>query len=634
MSDYESIHGKRVNFLSSDPTLTSSYEGQVWYNSTVNRALVQIKAFSSGGSTPTNFVFAGGVGGHTDTLGFGGVGPSPQPAHNLTIEYSGFTWRAQPNLNTSRRAGYAFGTSTSAVYAGGDYAPGSPTITLQTEEYNGSSWTTGNNISEQGSFGAASGTLTAGLAYGGYNAAQTAASTRTVSYDGTDWTAMPTPGADTNVSGNFTMGGGGTQTAAIFSGGSPYSGTRGTSTETFDGSSWTSQNNMNTGRGGQGLLGTQTNALYAGGRGPSPSRTGATEEWDSSTWTTSSATMSSARNASITSKGGSTTTAVIGAGSTGSNTNATEEYSSSLNVETTGSWVSGGSLNSNRSTLTFVGTSSTSMLAVGGYIGNAPSPPTFQTQNSVESYNGSSWTAVTALPIYVASGFGAGTTTAGLHAGGSENQSPPHQSTNKSQEYNGSSWTAGGTMTQTQQLGASAGTQTAGLLWGGKTGHPPSNTNVAQEYNGSSWTAGGSHPVSSITRTMGSGTQTAAINFGGHNDPPADYATTFFYNGSSWTAGPNMALARNGAMGSGTQTLAICGGGYMYSPPPGGTAATEWFDGSSWTNIANNNVSGPSTFSGPGGAAATDCLALVNGQAYEWTGQPTSTTTASTLTTS
>ena len=50
MSDYESIHGKRVNFLSSDPTLTSSYEGQVWYNSTsgANKALVQIKAFASG----------------------------------------------------------------------------------------------------------------------------------------------------------------------------------------------------------------------------------------------------------------------------------------------------------------------------------------------------------------------------------------------------------------------------------------------------------------------------------------------------------------------------------------------------------------------------------------------------------
>lgn len=329
MSTYKKLKGRLIKTVSADPSPAASHEGEMWYNTSSGVLKVSgpiASAWSSGGSTPTNFVFAGGVGGHTDTLGFGGVGPSPQPAHNLTVEYSGSSWSAQPNLNTSRRAGYAFGTSTSAVYAGGDYAPGSPTITLQTEEYNGSSWTAGNNISEQGSFGAASGTLTAGLAYGGYNAAQTASSTRTVSYDGTDWTAMPTPGADTKVSGNFTMGGGGTQTAAIFSGGSPYTGTRGTSTETFDGSSWTIGNSMNTGRGAQGLLGTQTSALYAGGIGPSPSRTGATEEWDSSTWTTSSASLSTARNASITSKSGSTTAAVIGAGSTGSNTNATEEF--------------------------------------------------------------------------------------------------------------------------------------------------------------------------------------------------------------------------------------------------------------------------------------------------------------------
>ena len=106
MSDYESIHGTRVKYLTSDPTLDSSVEGQVWYNSTsgTNKTLVQIKVFSSGANTPTNFYFAGGVGGQTDTLGFGGVGPSPQPAHNLTIEYGGNTWYAQPNLNTSRPA--------------------------------------------------------------------------------------------------------------------------------------------------------------------------------------------------------------------------------------------------------------------------------------------------------------------------------------------------------------------------------------------------------------------------------------------------------------------------------------------------------------------------------------------------
>lgn len=63
MSDYESIHGTRVKYLSSDPTLNSSTEGQVWYNSNsgTNKSLVQIKSTSSGGNLNTAR-FGGGAG--------------------------------------------------------------------------------------------------------------------------------------------------------------------------------------------------------------------------------------------------------------------------------------------------------------------------------------------------------------------------------------------------------------------------------------------------------------------------------------------------------------------------------------------------------------------------------------------
>mgnify|MGYP003327369245 CR=1 FL=1 len=52
MATYNEIYGKRVEVFDSDPTLSSAYEGQVWYNSTTgaNKAVVQIKAFSSGGN--------------------------------------------------------------------------------------------------------------------------------------------------------------------------------------------------------------------------------------------------------------------------------------------------------------------------------------------------------------------------------------------------------------------------------------------------------------------------------------------------------------------------------------------------------------------------------------------------------
>jgi len=635
MSDYESIHGRRVNYLSSDPTLTSSYEGQVWYNSTLgaNKALVQIKAFSSGANTPTNFVFPGGVGGQTDTLGFGGVGPSPQPAHNLTIEYGGNTWRAQPNLNTNRRAGYAFGTSTSAVYAGGDYSPASPTITLQTEEYDGSSWTAGNNISEQGSFGAASGTLTAGLAYGGYNAAQTASSTRTVSYDGTNWTAMPTPGADTNVSGNFTMGGGGTQTAAIFSGGSPYSGARGTSTETFDGSSWTSQNNMNTGRGGQGLLGTQTNALYAGGIGPSPARTGVTEEWDASTWTTSSATMSSARNASITSKGGSTAAATFGAGTTGSNTNATEEYNSNINTFTAAVWASGNNINTTRRNMAAGGITSAGIIA-GGFV-----PPA---SNATEEYNGTSWTSQNNIPVAKeAGGGGLGVQTAFVVAGGSGPDNITNGYSQSTQEYDGTNWTATGNLNVARLGGGGfSGTEAAGLGFGGYVGAsspyaPPSKTQSTEEYNGSAWSTGNTVPTGPNTYFNASGTQTATVGV-----RQTANGATVLYDGTNWTSGSGTLTVLRG-IGSmaknGTSTASVVFGGTAGNPPSR-TAATEEYNGTSFVNTASlatarGSIGGSGNTTEAFAAGGYTGTTNVN-STEEYTYQGTPAATASTLTTS
>ena len=51
MATYEELHGKRVEIFSSDPTLDSSYEGQVWYNSATG-TLKSVVAFSSVVSQP------------------------------------------------------------------------------------------------------------------------------------------------------------------------------------------------------------------------------------------------------------------------------------------------------------------------------------------------------------------------------------------------------------------------------------------------------------------------------------------------------------------------------------------------------------------------------------------------------
>ena len=55
MTTYSDIRGYRVKYLASDPTLNTSTEGQVWYNSTSGtlKSLVQIKAWSAGSNMGT-----------------------------------------------------------------------------------------------------------------------------------------------------------------------------------------------------------------------------------------------------------------------------------------------------------------------------------------------------------------------------------------------------------------------------------------------------------------------------------------------------------------------------------------------------------------------------------------------------
>ena len=55
MATYEDIYGKRVKEFDSDPTLESSYEGQVWYDKssgTLKTVTASIEAWSS--SSPQN----------------------------------------------------------------------------------------------------------------------------------------------------------------------------------------------------------------------------------------------------------------------------------------------------------------------------------------------------------------------------------------------------------------------------------------------------------------------------------------------------------------------------------------------------------------------------------------------------
>ena len=86
MTTYNELAGLRVNYVSSDPTLNTGNEGQVWYNSTSGtlKSLVQLKAWSSASNMGTARYNLGGAGIQTAGLAFGGsrfpMPPNPKPA--------------------------------------------------------------------------------------------------------------------------------------------------------------------------------------------------------------------------------------------------------------------------------------------------------------------------------------------------------------------------------------------------------------------------------------------------------------------------------------------------------------------------------------------------------------------------
>jgi len=133
-------------------------------------------------------------------------------------------WSSGGNMNTTRGGGYAFGTPTAMVFAGGSPGP----LTSNCEEYNGTAWTEVNNYPTARANGSATGILTAGLAVGGEpNTAES------FHYDGTNWTA----GGNLNFDERYQNSTGGTQTSAVTVGSSAAD--RYVKTEEYDGSSWT-----------------------------------------------------------------------------------------------------------------------------------------------------------------------------------------------------------------------------------------------------------------------------------------------------------------------------------------------------------------------------------------------------------
>jgi hypothetical protein len=610
MTEYAGIRGTRVKYLSSDPTLNTSTEGQVWYNSTEGtlKSLVQIKAWSSGGNMASAKRFLAAAGTQTAGLAFGG---NPVPT-NPSEEYNGSGWSTGGNMISARTYLAGCGTQAAALAFGGNSAG---PIDALTEEYDGSSWSEVGDLNTARAYLAGMGTQTAALAAGGRDGPSTLQDA-TEEYDGTSWTEQNNMSTARRM-----LAGAGTQTAGlVFGGGTPNS----DATEEYDGTSWTAGGTMNTARRYLGGFGIQTSAIAIGGSNTAPATALTTvESYDGSTWTTSPASLATGRGGPA-AAGNTTAGLAIGGFNPdfGTAISATEEYNSNINVITQGAWASGGALpGSGRQGYGVATGTQTATIAAGG-------PPT-STQN--QFYDGSAWTDLASIPAGVTDSQGFGDSEELLMAGG--NSAPPYSALTYVYSRPGNSWTAvasPGNINTARALGAGCGAlSTAGIIAGGTA-----LTTATESWNGSAWTTVNALPTATGNGVGSCGTQTAGLIWSGQNpgDPTAE--ETYEWDGTNWTSGGNRIIGVRAVRGgAGTQTAALTFGGWL---DPGGSVSTEGYDGTSWSTrpnmaaaAANNFQSGTQTAALRAGGTDGPGYTVVE----EFTGD-TEVITASTLTTS
>jgi hypothetical protein len=188
----------------------------------------------------------------TAALGAGGYTTNET---NIVESWNGTSWTSSPSLPGNKRAAASAGTQTAGILFGGEPG-GGPTAT--TESWNGSSWTSVNSMNTARASLGGTGIQTAALAFGGNSTPQGI----TESWNGTSWTTSP---ATLNTA-RVGLGGGqsGTQTAALAFGGAVGPASSG-ATESWNGTSWTTVTSMTTARQSLAHGGTQTAAIGSGG---------------------------------------------------------------------------------------------------------------------------------------------------------------------------------------------------------------------------------------------------------------------------------------------------------------------------------------------------------------------------------
>ena len=279
-------------------------------------------AWASGGAVNDGRGQMGNVGDIPAALVMGGYAPNKATCES----YDGSSWTEEDDLNTGRQYCAAFGSTTAALVVGGN-----PAAVDATETWNGSSWTTNPATLASGrqKFGTSNRSpSTSGLIFAGQNTGGPPwySVILTESWDGSSWTEEPDVNTERESGGSV-----GTQTACLLIAGHRSDSPPGARThvESWNGSSWSEGPDVNTGRQSVCCSGTTTSALIGGGT--APPATAITEQYDGTSWT-EVADLSAAREG-LAKGAGASGHSCLAAGVDGSPNTIVEEWTQPQNIK-------------------------------------------------------------------------------------------------------------------------------------------------------------------------------------------------------------------------------------------------------------------------------------------------------------
>lgn len=266
----------------------------------------------------------------------------------------------------------------------------------------------------------------------------------------------------------------------------------------------------------------------------------------------------------------------------------------------TGSWAT--SVNSNNGHIfgqILTGTTTAALLTGFGKSGTTET-------NTVESFNGVSWTNEAAYSFYTNnySDYAAvGTQTDTTLYGGLDTTNPFSGGgtvLSSAHNFNGTSWsTLSATMNKAKAQYNAAGTTSDTLLVAG--GDLTGELNDVQEYNGTTFSTTTNYPDPTIYNTAFGNSSTTTVSAGGDPTGGSETKANYTFDGITWSANNDMVKGRSNAAGFGNSTDGIVAGG----EGEGTNKEAQNFNGFTWGTVQSVPFSPTQPYQDPGGAGTT-----------------------------